>query len=435
MQLSLHDIIFLCYKQSLQAYSKEDSRHILALVTYSDLLQLVHKLPAVLCSLRYIADELSYQYSRRTVGTTLIKNVLAEHSDLKPHFEKLMEVWNKLSAIEDGHLLSTDSPLQRFLIDRHTVTSSLPYRLVERLVGAHNGMVETNESQTEKPLSKVTEQDLVILKSEEEVLNLVSSYRESDGEPATYNWKDINKQVLVKYLSNKPKIVCLKDQLPFYQFSEDSDVALKLRSINDSQEVLEEQACSEILELLENCNISTRQEQRMQNLTFLLKELEIDYIRDTFKRDSPITITSSAKLKHVRHVWLLVKYEQTHQLLKSNHKVFDDVSLDCKVAFPRNLEAELHDEVHHKGSNTRRLMMLLFEYIVLGLNHEIVRERQDVSYPSQSLKDGLKTYLMSIHKKDLSDQVMNPDSVLQKLQVRHAAKTWINIWRKYTNFQ
>jgi len=42
---------------------------------------------------------------------------------------------------------------------------------------------------------------------------------------------------------------------------------------------------------------------------------------------------------------------------------------------------------------------------------------------------------MSIHKKDLSDQVMNPDSVLQKLQVRHAAKTWINIWRKYTNFQ
>jgi len=52
-----------------------------------------------------------------------------------------------------------------------------------------------------------------------------------------------------------------------------------------------------------------------------------------------------------------------------------------------------------------------------------------------SLKDGLKTYLMSIHKKDLSEQVMNPDSVLQKLQVRHAAKTWINIWRKYTNFQ
>jgi len=103
------------------------------------------------------------------------------------------------------------------------------------------------------------------------------------------------------------------------------------------QEVLEEQTCSEIVELLENCNISTRQEQRMQNLTFLLKELEIvinylsgmldipkdyklkDYIKDTFKRDSPITITSSAKLEHVRHVWLLVKYEQTHQLLKSNH--------------------------------------------------------------------------------------------------------------------
>lgn len=102
MRLSLHDIIFLCYKQSLQAYSEEDSRHILALVTYSDLLQLVHKLPAVLCSLRYIADELSYQYSRRTVETTLVKNVVAEHSDLEPHFEKLMEVWNKLSAIKDG---------------------------------------------------------------------------------------------------------------------------------------------------------------------------------------------------------------------------------------------------------------------------------------------------------------------------------------------
>lgn len=82
---------------------------------------------------------------------------------------------------------------------------------------------------------------------------------------------------------------------------------------------------------------ATRDEQRIQNLTVFLNELRIvinylskasqidediklmDYAEKTLGRPCCSSLIPEIKLKHVKHVWLLVKYEQTHQMRLCGH--------------------------------------------------------------------------------------------------------------------
>jgi len=74
------------------------------------------------------------------------------------------------------------------------------------------------------PILDVKSADIISLSSEDELLNLIQSHSEyelRETTSVTYNWPAIEREVIHRYISNKPRIEFSRDQLPSYVYQED----------------------------------------------------------------------------------------------------------------------------------------------------------------------------------------------------------------------
>ena len=87
-------------------------------------------------------------------------------------------------------------------------------------------------------ISAVNSSNIVNVVSEEEVIRLVESHSEYEatGEmKVQYNWSAIEREVLHRYISNKPKINLLTEHLPSYVYQEDFNLHHQLYVLSDTQ--------------------------------------------------------------------------------------------------------------------------------------------------------------------------------------------------------
>jgi len=93
-------------------------------------------------------------------------------------------------------------------------------------------------SRLKVPLSAVTPTNIISLSSGDELLNLIQSHSEYELRETTsvaYNWPAIEREVMHRYISNKPRIEFSRDQLPSYVYQEDFNLHNQMQTINDSQ--------------------------------------------------------------------------------------------------------------------------------------------------------------------------------------------------------
>jgi len=155
-------------------------------------------------------------------------------------------------------------------------------------------------------------------------------------------------------------------------------------------------------------------------------------------------LPDSIKLRHVRDVWLLIKYTQTDLLLKHRQEPFDDIDFKCREALTPDLEGLLQDRCMYNSPRTKLLLQELFKYIILRLNKAAVAESELDA--NRSLDEELKAFISSSANTDSDEersyQILKeiPDLVIEprdktdkppKLLVKHAPKAWCYIWKRY----
>ena len=72
----------------------------------------------------------------------------------------------------------------------------------------------------------------------DELLGVILSHGEYEMKETTtvsYNWQAVEKELVMKYQSNKPSIDFKVEDLQYYVFQEDFNLHNQLKSINDSQ--------------------------------------------------------------------------------------------------------------------------------------------------------------------------------------------------------
>ena len=88
------------------------------------------------------------------------------------------------------------------------------------------------------PLSAVSLLNVVCLREYEEILTLVATHSEyelKETTTTTYNWAAIEREVVQRFISNKPKISFSKEQLPCYVYQEDFNLHNQLQALHDTQ--------------------------------------------------------------------------------------------------------------------------------------------------------------------------------------------------------
>ena len=89
---------------------------------------------------------------------------------------------------------------------------------------------------TVNTLSKVLPAQLLSMRNQEEIMNLVLSHsRYDEDSDVTYNWAGIEQDIKLKYVGNKPFIDCNSTDLPTYMYSDDFTLLNQMTQLNKHQ--------------------------------------------------------------------------------------------------------------------------------------------------------------------------------------------------------
>ena len=83
--------------------------------------------------------------------------------------------------------------------------------------------------------------NIVCLSNKKELLDLIlahSEYELKETTTTTYNWAAIEREVVQRFISNKPKISFSKEQLPCYVYQEDFNLHNQLQALHDTQVIM-----------------------------------------------------------------------------------------------------------------------------------------------------------------------------------------------------
>ncbi|XP_067937583.1 E3 ubiquitin-protein ligase rnf213-alpha-like [Watersipora subatra] len=418
----------------------------------------VKHLPNILRLLRVLSNTFHSQYSRADAANTSLMEFIDSNSDI-PDLETLVDsfiqAWNLMIECSMGTVvrfsgMTRNSALSEILFDQHASrktgnaasAGSSPLHLVRFLVEAHNKLLSfvDDNSKSSVPLVSVNTGNVISLSGKQELLDLILTHSEYELQETTscrYNWQAIEREVLQKYISNKPKISFTTDQLPCFVYQEDFNLHNQMQALQDSQERLEVDMQEHIINSLTP---------RISVLTIHLKELKVvinflsvmthidgeesldEYMNSTFGRESGY-LSKDVKLKHVKHVWLLVKYTQADLLMKQFQEPFDDLSPDYRAPLNDHIRMQLNDCSRYNSSKTKILVRLLFEYISLRLNKTAVAEEQEE--PTQCLSDGITQFIMRSGD-DRYELIGELPALPSALKVKHASQAWAYIWTRFT---
>ena len=87
-------------------------------------------------------------------------------------------------------------------------------------------------------LRSINSSNVVTMLGSDELLGVILSHGEYEMKETTtvsYNWQAVEKELVMKYQSNKPLIDFKVEDLQYYVFQEDFNLHNQLKSINDSQ--------------------------------------------------------------------------------------------------------------------------------------------------------------------------------------------------------
>ena len=87
-------------------------------------------------------------------------------------------------------------------------------------------------------LSSINSANVVTFSGAEELLGVILSHSEYEVRETTcitYNWQAVERELVMRYVSNKPILDFNPEQLQFYVFQEDFNLLNQLKSISDSQ--------------------------------------------------------------------------------------------------------------------------------------------------------------------------------------------------------
>lgn len=88
------------------------------------------------------------------------------------------------------------------------------------------------------PLALVRPSHVITLSGGDELLNLITSHSEYElsGETSKdYDWSSIERQVVLRYIQNKPRIQFNKDAMIHYVYQEDFNLHNQIKAIDESQ--------------------------------------------------------------------------------------------------------------------------------------------------------------------------------------------------------
>ena len=87
-------------------------------------------------------------------------------------------------------------------------------------------------------MSAINSSNVLTLRGSDELVGVILSHSEYEMRETTritYNWQEVERELVMRYCSNKPIIDFKPDQLQFYVFQEDFNLHNQLKSIGDSQ--------------------------------------------------------------------------------------------------------------------------------------------------------------------------------------------------------
>ena len=87
-------------------------------------------------------------------------------------------------------------------------------------------------------LSSINSANVVTFSGAEELLGVILSHSEYEVRETThitYNWQAVERELVMRYVSNKPILDFKPEHLQFYVFQEDFNLHNQLKSISDSQ--------------------------------------------------------------------------------------------------------------------------------------------------------------------------------------------------------
>ena len=87
-------------------------------------------------------------------------------------------------------------------------------------------------------LSEVRPANVITLSGPDELLNLITSHSEYElsGETSKdYDWPSIERQVILRYINNKPRITFSREQMAHYVYQEDFNLHNQIQTIDESQ--------------------------------------------------------------------------------------------------------------------------------------------------------------------------------------------------------
>ena len=87
-------------------------------------------------------------------------------------------------------------------------------------------------------LSEVRPANVITLSGADELLNLITSHSEYElsGETSKdYDWPSIERQVILRYINNKPRITFSREQMAHYVYQEDFNLHNQIQTIDESQ--------------------------------------------------------------------------------------------------------------------------------------------------------------------------------------------------------
>lgn len=87
-------------------------------------------------------------------------------------------------------------------------------------------------------MSSINSSHVVTLGNSEELIGVIlshSEYEMRETTRVTYNWQAIERELVMRYRTNRPILDFKPEQLQFYVFQEDFNLHNQLKSISDSQ--------------------------------------------------------------------------------------------------------------------------------------------------------------------------------------------------------
>ncbi|KAF6032078.1 hypothetical protein EB796_009578 [Bugula neritina] len=444
--------------QNLLVSTYKEAPRLCDVINSSEKLMALKYLPDILNLMRLLNGEFHSKFSRAKADSLTIRDFCDQYATEANGIRRLtnsyISSWNLMLQSSNKSmtvtliLMNIDSPLSQLLYDRHAPKSttksqiSTPFQLVNFLVDIQNKLLAYDDNRQSIKLSSANSSHVISIENCDELLDLVLAHGEyelRETTSVTYNWPAIEREVIHRYISNKPRIEFSRDQLPFYVYQEDFNLHNQMQTINESQERLDKHFQESIINALT---------QRIPVLTAHLKDLQViinilsvaphiegedslaEYMKETFGRE-PEYLSQEIRIKHVKHVWLLLKYAQTDLLMKQHQEPFDDLPAEYRDNINQDLLIDLSDHFRYNSPKTKKFLLQLFDFIIIGLNKAAVV--QDSADPENSIVEALKTHIMKSFDEIQAYELMEELPPLPtQLKARHASKAWCYIWTQYT---